>query len=48
MQCTSEYNGILDIYSWILQIHKIIGFAPTLLQVVMSNEVDVPVRQAGK
>ncbi|KAL6429387.1 hypothetical protein ACFW04_008221 [Cataglyphis niger] len=29
------------------QIHKIIGFAPTLLQVVMSNEVDVPVRQAG-
>lgn len=30
------------------QIHKIIGFAPTLLQVVMSNEVDMPVRQAGK
>ncbi|XP_020286261.1 importin-7 [Pseudomyrmex gracilis] len=29
------------------QIHKIIGFAPTLLQVVMSNEVDMPVRQAG-
>ncbi|XP_066600372.1 importin-7 [Prorops nasuta] len=29
------------------QIHKIIGFAPTLLQVVMSNEVPVPVRQAG-
>lgn len=29
------------------QIHKIIGFAPTLLQLVMSNEVDMPVRQAG-
>uniref|UniRef100_A0A0C9RDD3 Ipo7_0 protein n=1 Tax=Fopius arisanus TaxID=64838 RepID=A0A0C9RDD3_9HYME len=29
------------------QIHKIIGFAPSLLQVVMSNEVDMPVRQAG-
>lgn len=31
-----------------LQIHKIIGFAPTLLQVVMTNEIDMPVRQAGK
>ena len=30
-----------------LQIHKIIGFAPTLLQVVMSTEVEMPVRQAG-
>ncbi|XP_033221606.1 importin-7 [Belonocnema kinseyi] len=29
------------------QIHKIIGFAPTLLQVVMMTEVDMPVRQAG-
>ncbi|KAG8305045.1 hypothetical protein J6590_078979 [Homalodisca vitripennis] len=28
-------------------IHKIIGFAPTLLQVVMMPEVDMPVRQAG-
>lgn len=34
--------------AYIFQIHKIIGFAPTLLQVVMSNEVDMPVRQAGK
>lgn len=31
----------------IFQIHKIIGFAPTLLQVVMMNDVDMPVRQAG-
>ncbi|KAJ2954128.1 hypothetical protein O0L34_g2350 [Tuta absoluta] len=29
------------------QIHKIIGFAPTLLQVVMMNDVPIPVRQAG-
>lgn len=31
----------------VLQIHKIIGFAPSLLQVVMLNEVQIPVRQAG-
>ncbi|XP_035455973.1 importin-7 isoform X2 [Spodoptera frugiperda] len=29
------------------QIHKIIGFAPSLLQVVMQNDVPIPVRQAG-
>uniref|UniRef100_A0A1B6E1F9 Importin N-terminal domain-containing protein n=1 Tax=Clastoptera arizonana TaxID=38151 RepID=A0A1B6E1F9_9HEMI len=29
------------------QIHKIIGFAPSLLQVVMLSDVDMPVRQAG-
>lgn len=29
------------------QIHKIIGFVPTLLQVVMMNDIDMPVRQAG-
>uniref|UniRef100_A0A2R5LJV7 Putative nuclear transport receptor ranbp7/ranbp8 importin beta superfamily n=1 Tax=Ornithodoros turicata TaxID=34597 RepID=A0A2R5LJV7_9ACAR len=29
------------------QVHKIIGFAPSLLQVVMTNAVDMPVRQAG-
>ncbi|KAK2154166.1 hypothetical protein LSH36_275g06021 [Paralvinella palmiformis] len=28
-------------------VHKIIGFAPTLLQLVMSEQVDIPVRQAG-
>ncbi|KAI8780568.1 importin-7, partial [Biomphalaria glabrata] len=28
-------------------VHKIIGFAPTLLQVVMTDQVDMPVRQAG-
>lgn len=29
------------------QIHKIIGFVPTILQIVMQNSVDQPVRQAG-
>jgi hypothetical protein len=28
-------------------VHKIIGFVPTLLQVVMQADVDMPVRQAG-
>ena len=31
-----------------LQVHKIIGFAPVLLQVVMEEHIDMPVRQAGK
>lgn len=31
----------------VFQINKIIGFAPSLLQVVMLNDVPVPVRQAG-
>lgn len=29
------------------EVHKIIGFGPILLQVVMSNEVELPVRQAA-
>ncbi|KAL1456808.1 hypothetical protein WDU94_001509 [Cyamophila willieti] len=29
------------------ELHKIIGFAPGLLQIVMMSEVDMPVRQAG-
>lgn len=29
------------------QIHKIISFSPSLLQVVMSNDVEMPVRQAA-
>ncbi|GIY51835.1 hypothetical protein CDAR_477292 [Caerostris darwini] len=29
------------------QVHKIIGFAPSLLQVVMMNSVDISIRQAG-
>lgn len=30
-----------------LQIHKIIGFVPSLLQIVMQNDIDTAVRQAG-
>ncbi|XP_013398069.1 importin-7 [Lingula anatina] len=29
------------------EVHKIIGFAPILLQVVMSDQLDMPVKQAG-
>ncbi|KAG1666608.1 Importin-7 [Nymphon striatum] len=29
------------------QIHKIIGFAPAILTLVMSNDLDMPIRQAG-
>ena len=29
------------------QVHKIIGFVPSLLQVVMQNDVEMPIRQAG-
>jgi len=29
-------------------VHKIIGFVPALLQLVMSEPIDMPVRQAGK
>ena len=30
------------------EIHKIIGFAPTLLQCIMNDEVEMPTRQAGE
>ena len=29
------------------EVHKIIGFGPVLLQVIMSTEVELPVRQAA-
>ena len=29
------------------EVHKIIGFVPALLQLVMSEQIDMPVRQAG-
>lgn len=32
----------------VLQSYKIINFAPTLLQIIMSEQVEFPVRQAGK
>lgn len=30
------------------QSYKIINFAPTLLQIIVSEQVEFPVRQAGK
>ena len=29
------------------EVHKVIGFGPVLLQVIMSTEVELPVRQAA-
>ena len=29
------------------EVHKIIGFGPVLLQVIMSTDVELPVRQAA-
>lgn len=33
---------------FVLQSYKIINFAPTLLQIIVSEQVEFPVRQAGK
>ena len=40
----NSYTCIFSVW----QVHKIIGFAPILLQVVMEENIDMPVRQAGK
>lgn len=32
----------------LFQSYKIINFAPTLLQIIVSDQVEFPVRQAGK
>jgi hypothetical protein len=32
----------------VFQSYKIINFAPTLLQIIVSEQVEFPVRQAGK
>ena len=45
MNMCSGVGGFFTAFS--LQIHKIIGFAPSLLQVVMMGDCDMPVRQAG-
>lgn len=44
---TIDPNQRNDAEDKLTQIHKIIGFAPTLLQLVMSNDFEMPVRQAG-
>ncbi|XP_061718508.1 importin-7 isoform X1 [Cydia pomonella] len=47
LRATIDPNQRAQAEEQLSQIHKIIGFAPTLLQVVMMNDVAIPVRQAG-
>ena len=46
----SSFNVLSTLICNVLffQVHKIIGFAPVLLQVVMSVELEMPVKQAGE
>jgi hypothetical protein len=37
----------LLIVFFFIKVHKIIGFAPALLQTIMTPDVELPVRQAG-
>ncbi|XP_004932830.1 importin-7 isoform X2 [Bombyx mandarina] len=47
LRATIDPNQRQQAEEQLSQIHKIIGFAPALLQVVMQNDVNIPVRQAG-
>ncbi|XP_050360804.1 importin-7 [Nymphalis io] len=47
LRATIDPNQRQQAEEQLSQIHKIIGFAPTLLQGVMLHEVSIPVRQAG-
>nr|CAD7442736.1 unnamed protein product [Timema bartmani] len=47
LRATIDPNNRQQAEEQLSQIHKIIGFAPSLLQVVMLTDVDMPVRQAG-
>ncbi|XP_038216767.1 importin-7 isoform X1 [Zerene cesonia] len=47
LSATIDPNQRQQAEEQLAQIHKIIGFAPSLLQVVMLNEVSKPIRQAG-
>lgn len=47
LRATIDPNQRQQAEEQLSQIHKIIGFAPSLLQVVMLQDVDMPVRQAG-
>ncbi|GJQ71192.1 hypothetical protein Trydic_g1090 [Trypoxylus dichotomus] len=47
LRATIDPNQRQQAEEQLAQIHKIIGFAPSLLQVVMMNECEMPVRQAG-
>ncbi|XP_068617369.1 importin-7 [Battus philenor] len=47
LRATIDPNQRQQAEDQLTQIHKIIGFAPSLLQVVMLNDVQIPVRQAA-
>ncbi|XP_050295459.1 importin-7 [Anthonomus grandis grandis] len=47
LRSTIDPNQRQQAESQLDQIHKIIGFAPALLQVIMMTDCDMPVRQAG-
>lgn len=46
MNVGSKLNG--GVFLCVFQSYKIINFAPTLLQIIVSEQVEFPVRQAGK
>lgn len=46
--CLKPSLLICSVSVYVLQSYKIINFAPTLLQIIMSDQVEFPVRQAGK
>lgn len=47
LRATIDPNQRQQAEEQLSQIHKIIGFAPSLLQVVMLNDIQLPVRLAG-
>ncbi|RZF47984.1 hypothetical protein LSTR_LSTR002050 [Laodelphax striatellus] len=47
LRATIDHNQQQQAEQQLNQVHKIIGFAPSLLQVVVMTDVDMPVRQAG-
>lgn len=47
LRSTIDPNQRQQAEEQLAQIHKIIGFAPALLQIVMTNDCGMPVRQAG-
>lgn len=47
LRATLELNQRQQAEEQLNQVHKIIGFVPTLLQIVMQNDLEMPIRQAG-
>ncbi|XP_022334260.1 importin-7-like isoform X2 [Crassostrea virginica] len=47
LRATLDPNQREQAEQQLTEVHKIIGFSPILLQAIMSDQVDMPVRQAG-